>query len=128
MKRTSLFSALIVAGLLFSGCSSNQSASSSSTEGPAPSLDRGKEVYLSTCVTCHGVDAKGVKGLGKDLTVSTFVKERNDQQMAEFIAKGRDTSDPLNTTKVAMPPRGGNPALTDSDLQSVSMYLHSLMK
>jgi disulfide bond formation protein DsbB len=136
MKRAPLFSALMLAGLLFAGCS-NESAPPAAG-GPPPAdapvaaapatVEHGKEIFMTTCVACHGADAKGIKGLGKDLTASTFAKGLSDDDLVAFINRGRDPSDPLNTTKVAMPPKGGNPALTDQDIRSVAMYVHSLEK
>lgn len=48
------------------------------------------------------------------MTTSEFIKSQSDAQLVEFIKKGRPASDPANTTKVDMPPKGGNPALTDA--------------
>jgi disulfide bond formation protein DsbB len=39
---------------------------------------------------------------------------------------GCSTSDPENTTGVAMPPKGGNPSLSDGDLQNVVAYIRTL--
>jgi disulfide bond formation protein DsbB len=44
------------------------------------------------------------------------------------LKKGRPASDPANTTKVDMPPKGGNPALTDQDLADIVTYVRSLQK
>ena len=70
----------------------------------------------------------GVQGLGKDMTTSTFIKDLDDAQLLEFIKKGRDASDPLNTTGVAMPPKGGNPALDDAKLMDIIAYIRTLNK
>jgi disulfide bond formation protein DsbB len=64
--------------------------------------------------------------LGKDLTASEFVKTNSDEALVKFLAQGRPSSDPANTTKVDMPPRGGNPALKDADLLNIAAYLRSL--
>ena len=76
---------------------------------------KGKTVFEGTCISCHGPDAKGLPGLGKDLTTSEFVAAQTDNQLIGFVKKGRPASDPANTNKVDMPPKGGNPALTDTD-------------
>lgn len=137
MKRLPYLTALMLSGLFFTGCSSNEtqtptggappSSPAAVAEAPA-SVEHGKEIFMTTCITCHGADAKGVKGLGKDLVTSKFAKGLDDANLAAFVAKGRDPGDPLNTTKIAMPPKGGNPALTDQDLLSVAMYVHSVQK
>lgn len=86
----------------------------------------GKELFASSCASCHGPDAKGLPGLGKDLVTSEFAKGLSDKDLVAFITKGRDTSDKLNTTGVAMPPKGGNPALTEKQLQDIVAYLRQL--
>ncbi len=86
----------------------------------------GKSVFDTTCFACHGMNAKGIPGLGKDLVDSSFVHSLSDQELVEFIDKGRPATDPANTTGIAMPARGGNPALTDAQLADVAVYLRSL--
>jgi disulfide bond formation protein DsbB len=67
-------------------------------------------------------------GLGKDMTTSTFVKDQTDSQLVEFVKKGRPATDPANTTKVDMPPKGGNQAMTDAQLEDVIAYLRTLQR
>ncbi|MBM4111798.1 MAG: c-type cytochrome [Phycisphaerae bacterium] len=89
-------------------------------------IANGSRLFASSCTSCHGRDAKGMPNLGKDLTVSTFIAERDDDQMLEFLKRGRDPNDPLNTSKVAMPPKGGNPALSEDDLLDIVAFLRSI--
>jgi mono/diheme cytochrome c family protein len=98
------------------------------TPAPAGDAANGQALFTGTCSSCHGPDATGIAGLGKDLTTSTFVAERSDAEMIEFLKTGRPATDPLNTTGVDMPPRGGNPALTDDDLVDIVAYLRSIHK
>lgn len=93
---------------------------------PAALAAAGHEVFESTCAVCHGSEGLGKAGLGKSLVHSDFVFEKTDGDLAAFIARGRDANDPLNTTKVAMPPKGGNTLLTDTDLASVVVYVRGL--
>ena len=86
----------------------------------------GQKVFLTTCATCHGKDAHGLPKQGKDLHASPFVGERSDEDMVAFVKVGRRVGDPLNTTGVDMPPKGGNPALNDADLANVVAYLRTL--
>jgi len=88
----------------------------------------GKTLFGQTCAACHGMDAKGLPKLGKDLTTSTFVAEKSDADMLNFVKVGRLPSDPLNTTGVAMPPKGGNPALTDQQIMDIIAYVKTLHK
>jgi disulfide bond formation protein DsbB len=95
---------------------------------PAGDAAAGKEIFDSVCSACHGLDGKGVEGLGKDFTTSEFVAGKTDEELVEFIKVGRDPSDPLNTTGVAMPPKAGNPALTDEDLLNVVAFVRTLQQ
>lgn len=67
-------------------------------------------------------------GLGKDLITSKFVKSETTDKLVAFLKVGRPATDPLNTTKVDMPPRGGNPALTDDDLKDIAEYVRQMNK
>ena len=86
---------------------------------------RGKKVY-SSCIACHGKEGLGVKNMGKDLVHSPFVAKLSNEELLAFVKKGRDPSDPLNTTKLAMPSKGGNPALKDGQLADAIQYIRSL--
>jgi disulfide bond formation protein DsbB len=92
---------------------------------PAAIAD-GQATFSSLCIACHGPDARGLPNLGKDLVASAFVHSLTDQELLDFIKTGRPIWDPLNTTGVDMPPRGGNPALTDEQLLNIIAYLRSL--
>jgi disulfide bond formation protein DsbB len=48
--------------------------------------------------------------------------------MLAFLQTGRPASDPLNTTGVDMPPRGGNPAFSDNDLKNIVAYLRTIQQ
>lgn len=95
---------------------------------PPGDADQGEEHFMSYCVACHGPDGKGRPNLGKDLVASPFVTAQSDTQLILFIKKGRDVADPLNTTKVPMPPKGGNPAFTDGQLNDLVAYMRKLQK
>jgi disulfide bond formation protein DsbB len=126
---------LLIGTLALTACGSPPSSNASNVSAEAQkyvnlkgTATKGKAVFESTCVSCHGPEAKGMPGLGKDLTVSDFVKQKPDAEMVLFLTKGRSASDALNTTKVDMPVRGGNPALKDQDLADVIAYVRSLQK
>jgi disulfide bond formation protein DsbB len=95
---------------------------------PAADLAAGKTMFASTCSACHGPAGEGVPGLGKDMTASEFISEKSDNELIEFLKVGRDPSDPLNSTGVAMPPKGGNPALSDEDLRNIVAFVRTLQK
>lgn len=86
----------------------------------------GARIYNSLCFACHGQGGVGVAGLGKPLLHSEFVDGMTDDELVHFLVVGRQPTDPLNTTGQLMPARGGNPALTDTDLFNVVVYIRSL--
>jgi len=87
---------------------------------------RGREIFNGTCIACHGPGGIGVEGLGKPLTTSEFAAGLTDTELLAFLDIGRAADDPLNTTGVLMPPRGGSPSLTDSDLIDVIAYVRTI--
>lgn len=88
----------------------------------------GQELFTGTCSACHGPTGEGVVGLGKNMTTSEFIAGKTDTELVDFIKVGRDPSDPLNTTGVAMPPKGGNPALDEEDLFDIVAYIRTIHK
>jgi disulfide bond formation protein DsbB len=94
----------------------------------AVSVEDGKKLFQQTCAACHGMEGQGVPNLGKDMTTSAFIQQRNNDELLAFIKQGRMPGDPANTTGVAMPPKGGNPALQDPQLRAIIAYIRTLVK
>lgn len=86
----------------------------------------GENTFQSVCAACHGFNANGIPGLGKPLIGSTFVNGLSDDELLAFLNVGRDVTDPLNTTGVMMPAKGGNPNLSDDNLREIIAYIRSL--
>ena len=86
----------------------------------------GEELFASTCSACHGPGGIGVEGLGKDMTESEFIAGQTDAELITFIKLGRSTGDPLNTTGIDMPPKGGNPSLSEEDLNDIVTYIRTI--
>ncbi len=85
----------------------------------ADGIAAGKAIYDQTCVACHGVKGKsaipGVANLaGKDGPLS-----KTDEELIGSIKNGMARPGAMMT----MPPKGGNPALTDEDIQAVLAYI-----
>lgn len=96
------------------------------TSTPAGDPVAGKAQFDTVCIACHGPGGVGVEGLGKPFTTSEFLLTVSDEELLTFIKTGRPISDPANTTGVDMPPKGGNPALTDEQLIDIIAYIRSL--
>ena len=105
---------------------SNSDVSTASVSAYDPSVVKYGETLFISCGACHGVDGMGITGLGKDLVGSEFVHGLSDDELVAFIKTGRPVWDAENTTGVDMPPRGGNPTLTDDDILAVIAYIRSL--
>ena len=88
--------------------------------------EAGKSQFDMVCIACHGAGGVGVEGLGKPFTTSEFLLTVSDQELLDFIKTGRPISHPDNTTGVDMPPKGGNPALTDEQLTDIIAYIRTL--
>jgi disulfide bond formation protein DsbB len=149
MKRLILLASLVVGVLFIVACggggSDSDSDSAPATSAPAPTatavpepttppadtgpdpaqIAAGRSKY-GTCSACHGLDARGVTGLGKDLIESEFMDGLSDTELVEFIKVGRDPGDPANTTGIGMPAKGGNPSLDDDDILAILAYIGSL--
>lgn len=127
MQMTRLFTILLLTFvLLLTACGSSDGPADAAA--PVGDVAAGKALFQQSCASCHGPNAEGMPGLGKDMTTSSFIQGLNDQELLNFIKTGRPSSDPLNTTGVDMPPKGGNPALTDSQLLDIIAFIHSVQK
>jgi disulfide bond formation protein DsbB len=86
----------------------------------------GQELFRSSCASCHGRNAEGMPKLGKNLHGNEFVAGLDDEELFQFFKAGRPANHPLNERRVDMPPKGGNPALTDDDLRLIAAYVRSI--
>jgi disulfide bond formation protein DsbB len=86
----------------------------------------GTAIYNRNCSTCHGASAVGIPNLGSTLVHTDFMTNATDDELRTLIVNGRAANDPLNITGLAMPPKGGNPALTDLDISAIIAYLRAL--
>ena len=81
----------------------------------------GEQLYLQNCLVCHADDGSGampgVTDLAENQNWSTMPVEMLIARIKEGIA--------LPGTTVTMPPNGGNPDLTDSDLKLIVNYMRA---
>jgi disulfide bond formation protein DsbB len=101
-------------------------AAAGGDEELAEYIASGNKIFHSLCVACHGPGGVGITGNGKPLVNNAFVQSLDDDALLAFVKQGRAPTDPKNTTGIQMPPKGGNPAMTDDDILDVIAYLRTL--
>lgn len=84
----------------------------------------GQMVYSQNCATCHGANLEG--GIGAVLNpidkLPGVPNSLNPAFLIDTITNGR-TPKPGDPKQTAMPPKGGNPSLTDTDIKNVAAYI-----
>jgi cytochrome c5 len=84
---------------------------------PAAAGGDAKKIYDTTCVVCHGAGIAGAPKFGDKAAWAPLLKTGVPTLYATAI-KG----------KGAMPPKGGNPALSDNDIKAAVDYMVSAAK
>ena len=85
--------------------------------GAKPAAADGKKVYDSTCTACHQAGVAGAPKLGDKAAWAPRAKQGIDTLM-QSVLKG----------KGAMPPKGGNTALSDADVRAAVEFMLSQAK
>jgi len=86
-------------------------------------ISDGVNVYKGSglCFACHGPEAKGIPGLGADLTDSEWIHlDGSYENIVELITSGTTSA-----AGVAMPPKGGS-AISEADVKAVAAYVWRL--
>ena len=83
----------------------------------APAAGKGKSVYDTTCNVCHGTGVAGAPKTGDKSQWAPRVKAGMSALYASSL-KGKN----------AMPPKGGNLALSDADVNAAVDYMVGLVK
>ena len=84
--------------------------------------------HASSCVRCHGADAKGAQN-GPDLTTSTHLHVNGTyEDFIRLITSGVPKDSVKDAShRFAMQPRGGNRApLDDAQIRAVAAWVYSL--
>lgn len=79
----------------------------------------GMEIYEKTCVACHGNNGKGTLPGAPDFTDSEGVLSKTDEVLIDHITNGFQSAG----SPMAMPPRGGNINLNETDILVVLKYI-----
>jgi cytochrome c5 len=81
----------------------------------------GSVIYHQTCIACHGANGKGAIPGAPDFTSKNGPLSKSDALLLQHIENGFQTPG----SPMAMPPRGGNPKLTNDDLKNALSYIRS---
>jgi cytochrome c5 len=128
MKKILWISLILGVSVLLVACGGSGETESDEPAYSAETIAEGETLYGQTCFACHGPDGKGLPNLGKDLTISEFVKSSSDAELLAYVLEGRTADDPLNTTGIAMPPKGGFSFLTNDDINSITAFIRSIQE
>lgn len=101
----------LVASLL-GGC-----ADSGQPPGLGPELTKGKQVVDGTCKVCHAQGINGAPMLGNAKMWSKRLQQGEDVLVSHAIS---------GFNMQMMPPRGGNPDLTDEEIRLAVRYMMHL--
>ena len=80
----------------------------------------GEKVYKENCMICHGEDGSGFMPGVPDLSESTSWKTVPINDLLRRVKQGVQSPG----SAVAMPPKGGNAMLTDSELKAALVYMN----
>ena len=87
--------------------------------GGAAKAEDGKAVYGQTCIACHGADGKGVLPGTPDFTAAGGPLSKPDSVLLQHVISGFQSPG----SPMAMPPRGGNPHLSDENVHEALEYM-----
>lgn len=120
--------AALVAGITLAGSAAAQGPSVAPQGADKALITQGENIFKGKaagglCWTCHGLDAKGMKGLGPDLTDKTWLHGDGSIDFVKSTVKAGIAKPKKGATP--MPPFGGVP-LNDSQIAAVAAYVASL--
>lgn len=81
----------------------------------------GKNVYMTTCFACHGVDGKGVLPGSPNFTKAKGPMDAPDSLLVSRVVNGFQSPGSL----IPMPPKGGNLELSEQNILDAITYIRS---
>lgn len=89
-------------------------------------VQSGRVLYGEVCAPCHGLNARGIEGIGVDLIKSEFVAGLDVEELGVFLIQGLSVTSPFNISGIRMPPRGGRNDLNDQEMLNIAAYLQRI--
>ncbi len=93
-----------------------KSAASSTTQSE---IETGKKIYQQTCIACHGPDGSGAVPGAPNFRGSNSPLLKSQAVLRKHIENGFKSPN----SPIAMPPKGGNPSLTEAQINAVLDYM-----
>jgi cytochrome c oxidase cbb3-type subunit 3 len=98
-------------------------------DGVTPAMVATGEAFFKSiglCFACHGVDAKGIQGIGANLTDTEWY--HGDGTYPSLVSQILDGVSPqVSGTGVMMPPKGGS-QITEGQVRAIAAYVWSLSR
>ena len=88
----------------------------------------GHKIFIGACAACHGPAGGGVQGLSEDMAESEWITRATNEELFELIKTGRISDNQSGGQRAVMPPKGGLPSLTDTNLADLVAYIRSLQQ
>lgn len=92
----------------------------------AAMIAEGEKLFtgVGLCSACHGANAKGVPGVGPDLTDAEWLHSKGSyDEIVKQVLTG--VTPDQSTSGAVMPPKGGS-QLNDAQVKAVAAYVWSL--
>lgn len=83
--------------------------------------ETGEDLYNGTCIACHGSDGVGTIPGTPDFSAENSPLQKTDDELVRNIMAGFQSPG----SPMAMPAKGGNPALTEEDARRLVAYLRA---
>lgn len=96
-------------------------------EGVLPGMiTAGESLFKSTglCFACHGMDAKGLPGVGSDLTDDLWLQ--NDGAYDAIVQRIREGVSREDSSSGAMMPARGGSMITEEEVRAIASYVWAL--
>lgn len=88
---------------------------------PGKPTQSGAQIYAETCTACHGADGTGALPGVPNFSEPGGVLARPEEVLVQSTIAGVERPG----APLAMPPKGGNPALSEADIREVIRYIRN---
>lgn len=83
-----------------------------------------EQIYTQNCMVCHADDGSGAMPGVSDMSKSKRLFTVSESELVARMKQGIQ----VKGSQLSMPPKGGNPDLTDSELLKALKYLKRIVK